>query len=271
MKKSQRIGPALLVCLLAGTSSITVGAAPSARDVAGYRDLVTSEGEVARLNDALVPDDMLTRGIAWLQRYESRQIKLIENARKKRKRKPQKSHADNLDAFVCMVLADAGKVNTRMLDYLYEDRNHIAVYAKAMLGMVLFQEERAEELAMVMRNIDQYLVEDEENQTAYLNLPNQGYWWYWYGSEYEAHAYYLKLLAKTDPKRRTGGWIVKYLLNNRKHATYWKSTRDTALCLEAFADYIRATGEDEPDMTLAIRLDGKKVKEVTINKDNLFT
>ncbi|MFT7487675.1 MAG: hypothetical protein ACI9OU_000063 [Candidatus Promineifilaceae bacterium] len=137
--------------------------------------------------------------------------------------------------------------------------------------MVLFQEKRREELAMVMRNIEQYLVEDEENQTAYLKLPNQRYWWYWYGSEYEAHAYYLKLLARTDPERRTGSWLVKYLLNNRKHATYWTSTRDTALCLEAFADYIRATGEDEPDMTVALSIDGKMHKEVRINKDNLFT
>ena len=27
--------------------------------------------------------------------------------------------------------------------------------------------------------------------------------------------------------------LAKYLLNNRKHATYWNSTRDTALCVEA--------------------------------------
>ena len=64
---------------------------------------------------------------------------------------------------------------------------------------------------------------------------------------------------------------MKYLLNNRKHATYWKSTRDTAVCVEAFADFIKASGEDAPDMTLEILLDGKKVKEVKIDKSNIFT
>jgi hypothetical protein len=54
-----------------------------------------------------------------------------------------------------------------------------------------------------MRNIEQYLVKDAENQTAYLDLGNSNYWWYWYGSEWEAHAYYLKLLAKTDPTGQT--------------------------------------------------------------------
>ena len=53
---------------------------------------------------------------------------------------------------------------------------------------------------MILKNIEQYVVQDDENQTAYLKLPNEGYWWYWYGSEIEANAYYLKLLARTDPK-----------------------------------------------------------------------
>ncbi len=37
---------------------------------------------------------------------------------------------------------------------------------------------------MILRNIEQYLVKDRENQSAYLNLAGS-YWWYWYGSEYE--------------------------------------------------------------------------------------
>ena len=91
---------------------------------------------------------------------------------------------------------------------------------------------------MILRNIGQYVQQDDENQTAWLRLP-EGYWWYWYGSEYEAHAYYLKLLARTDPKGELAPRLVKYLLNNRKNATYWNSTRDTALCIEAMADFIR--------------------------------
>jgi hypothetical protein len=64
---------------------------------------------------------------------------------------------------------------------------------------------------------------------------------------------------------------VKYLLNNRRHATYWNSTRDTALVVEAFADYLKATGEDKPDLTVVLEIDGKKSKEVAINGANLFT
>jgi hypothetical protein len=64
---------------------------------------------------------------------------------------------------------------------------------------------------------------------------------------------------------------VKYLLNNRTHATYWKSTRDTAVIVEALAEYLSASGEDRPDLTLDIYFDGRKTKSVTIDAENLFT
>ena len=85
----------------------------------------------------------------------------------------------------------------------------------------------------VLRNIEQFLVEDPENQTAYLKLPEGTAWWYWYGSEVEANTWYLKLLARTAPQAPRTAGLVKYLLNNRRHATYWNSTRDTAYAIEA--------------------------------------
>ncbi len=176
-----------------------------------------------------------------------------------------------LDALVYMVLVDADVANDEMQKFLYRDRTHLAVYAKALFGMALHKQQEAEQLAMIVRNIEQYLVQDDENQTAYLNLPNAGYWWYWYGSEFEADAYYLKLLARIDPKSQKASRLVKYLLNNRKHATYWNSTRDTALCIEAIADYMVASGEDRPDMTVEIFYDGEKQKEVKIDAENLFS
>ena len=64
---------------------------------------------------------------------------------------------------------------------------------------------------------------------------------------------------------------MKYLINNRSHATYWNSTRDTAYCIEAIGDYLKASGEGDPDLTVDVMLDGKKLKTVEITKENLFT
>jgi uncharacterized protein YfaS (alpha-2-macroglobulin family) len=171
-----------------------------------------------------------------------------------------------------MVLVDAGVVGADMRDFLYRDRTHLAVYAKAMFGLALTKEQKQEDkLKMILKNIEQFVVQDEENQTAYLKMPEGNAWWYWYGSDIEANAYYLKLLSKTAPKEQTASRLVKYLLNNRKNATYWNSTRDTAICIEAMAEYLRASGEDRPDMTIEVWLDGKKRKEVKVNAENLFS
>ena len=158
-----------------------------------------------------------------------------------------------------------------MQDFLYRDRTKIAVYSKAMYGLALHKLGDKDKLAMILQNIEQFLVRDAENQTAFLKLPPDNAWWYWYGSEIEADAYYLKLLTKTDPKGQVAGELAKYLVNNRKNATYWNSTRDTAICIEAFADFLKASGESQPTLTVEVLVDGKKHKEVQITPETLFT
>lgn len=233
--------------------------------------LVVRGLQVARAVDVAVPPSMISRGIAWLENYQAEQVRRILNGRKDPKVRPWKAHADNLDALVFTVLAGEKKVNKEMLSFLYEDRNKLSVYAKAMLGYACHRIGETAKRDMLLRNVEQYLRQDDENQTAWLELPNRGYWWYWYGSEFEAEAWYLKLLSAVRPGDPVASRLVKYLLNNRKHATYWNSTRDTALCVEAFADYLKATGEMKPDLTLQVKLDGKVMKEVKIDSTNLFS
>jgi uncharacterized protein YfaS (alpha-2-macroglobulin family) len=228
--------------------------------------------QIAQQNDVALVPGVLDRGVAWLKGYQDRQIELLKNALvKPDPKKPYKTQADNLDALVYMVLVDADVKNQEMLDFLYRDRTHLAVYAKALYGLALHKQNDKPKLDMILRNISQFVVEDDENQTAFLKLGNEGYWWSWYGSEIEAHAFYLKLLSKTDPQGELAPKLVKYLLNNRKHATYWNSTRDSAYAIEAFAEYLRASGEDKPDLTVEVWLDGQKQKEVKVTAADLFT
>ncbi|HWB07219.1 MAG TPA: alpha-2-macroglobulin family protein [Verrucomicrobiales bacterium] len=217
---------------------------------------------------AIIPG-VVQNGVNWLKGYEERQVVELQNAPKKKD--PWKSAADNTDALVRMVLADAGVKNDTMTDFLYRDRNGLSVYAKAVFGLALDTEKKTEKRDMLLQNVEQFLVKDDENQTARLDLRNGSYWWWWYGSEIEANAFYLKLLARVKPKSPEASGLVKFLLNNRRHATWWNSTRDTAYCIEAMADYIKATGENAPDMTVEVLIDGQVKKSVTINKDNLFS
>jgi uncharacterized protein YfaS (alpha-2-macroglobulin family) len=237
---------------------------------------------VAKANGAAIPDQMLNSGIAWLMSYEKKQTAALQlhverEALIKAGQKPKptnryvKSRCDATDAFVRMILGEAKRDSEPMLAFLYRDRVDLPVYAKCLVGLEQHRkgdEARRDEL---MKMISQHLKRDAENQTAYLDLKNSNYWWNWYGSEVEAHAWYLKLLAAVKPNDADTRGLVKYLVNNRKHATYWESTRDTAYAIESIAAYFKASGEDAPEMEVEIALDGKSLRKISINRDNLFT
>ncbi len=227
--------------------------------------------QVAKAADLAIVPGVLENGVAWLKGYEAKEVSRIQRWREKDTPPDSKKQADNTDALVRMILADAGVKNDTMTDFLYRDRNGLSVYAKCVFGLALDTEKKTEKRDMLLQNIEQFLVKDDENQTARLDLRNGSYWWWWYGSEIEAHAFYLKLLARVKPRSAEASGLVKFLLNNRKNSTWWNNTRDTAYCIEAMADYIKATGENAPDMTVAILVDGQEKKSVKITKDNLFS
>lgn len=232
----------------------------------------------AKQNEVALVPGMLVQGVEWLERYQAEQVRLLDRWQQG-ERKDAKEFADNLDALVHMVISEASLIDStpstseahhKMTEHLYRSRTKLAAYSLATYGLALHMQQETDKLQMVLRNLGQYVKQDDENQTAWLELPG-GHWWYWYGSDNEAMAYYLRLLVATDPDGELAPRLVKYLLNNRKHGTYWRSTRDTALVVEAFADYLQATGEDDPNVKLEVWIDGQQRKAVEIIKDNLFT
>jgi uncharacterized protein YfaS (alpha-2-macroglobulin family) len=244
--------------------------------------LVVHGLQLAQTCDADVPDEIIQRGRNWLNRYQTKQIELLKNAslsQDEKKNKNWKDQADEIDAFVLMVLAEQYKLpgmdapTAEMLEFLQRDRGKLSPYGVAMLGIAESELPGKHDLSMYIKILEQYLVQDGENQTADLNLNNySGWcWWAWHGSEFETQAYYLKLLMRTDPKSPVAPHLVKYLLNNRRHATSWNSTRDTAICIEAFAEFLKATGEDKPKMTVEVLFDGEVKQMVEFTPENLFT
>jgi uncharacterized protein YfaS (alpha-2-macroglobulin family) len=251
----------------------------SERSSAHLTALVVHGLRIAKANDAAVNDTVIQRGEAWLRNYQAQQVELLKIGQlpeKEREKRHYRTQADEVDAFVYMVLGENNVRDTAMKDFLWRDRAKYSLYALAMFGIALSEESggkgNEDKTAAIVKMLEQYLVEDDENQTAYLNL--RGYngwcWWSWHGSEFETQAYYLKLLVRTNPKSFVAPRLVKYLLNNRRHATYWNSTRDTAIVVEAFAEFLKATGESKPDLTVEVLYDGQVKKTVKITPQNLF-
>ena len=175
-----------------------------------------------------------------------------------------KEHADNLDAMVYMILVDAGRQQRRRCATSSTAiARKLAVYAKAMFGLALHK-----------RGAEGQARHDPEEHRAVRgcrttrtrppisSCPTSNYWWYWYGNEIEANAYYLKLLSRTDPKGQkalAAGQVsaqqppARHLLE--QHARHRHLHRGDGRLL-------KASGEDRPDMTVEVWLDGKKHKDV---------
>src|SRR5207247_5234436 len=118
---------------------------------------------LAQANDVALGPGVQEKGIAWLKRYQAEQLTWLKNVEQKRENVQRKQYCDATDALVYMILVDAKAENAEMRERLYRDRIQLPVYAKAMFGLALDKIGDKEKLAMIVRNIDQFLVEDAEN------------------------------------------------------------------------------------------------------------
>lgn len=221
---------------------------------------------VARESAAEVPEDLIQSAVRYLQQHENEELRRL---RLPEKAGQHKDHPGNLDALVHCVLVEQKQGATEMRERLYESRLKLSRYNQALVGLACHASGEGERRDMVLRNLRQFLKEDAENQTAYLDLAGVS-WWYWYDDEIETQAAFLKLLVAVEPKGDLAPRIAKYLLNNRRNGTYWNSTKDTAAVIESLAAFVKASGESDPSARVEVLVDGRKRKEVSITRENLF-
>ena len=178
-----------------------------------------------------VPDEVINGGVRWLKTRQKESLKVTD--------RPWVN--DVLTAYAILLATD-GKADGTMKDMLrraYDARLDLPIYAQAILGLAFDLTNEVEKRDTIVRNLKQYLKVDSENAIAYLELGNHGYWWCWYGSDFEAQATALKLFLKVEPTSEATRGLALYLYNNRISRTHWTSTRDTGLAIEALAVYCR--------------------------------
>ena len=189
----------------------------------------------AKRHGVEVPGTVMDGGVKWLKERQRESLGYI----KKHKARPWAN--DVLTAYAILLATD-GKADAtakEMMRLAYDTRLDLPVYAQAILGLAFDLTGEVEKRDTVVRNLKQFLKEDSENGTAYLELGNHGYWWCWYGSDFEAQAMALKLFMKSEPMSDATRGLALYLYNNRISRTHWTNTRDTGLAIEALAEYCR--------------------------------
>jgi uncharacterized protein YfaS (alpha-2-macroglobulin family) len=85
----------------------------------------------------------------------------------------------------------------------------------------------------------------------------------------EATATALMALLKLTPDDPRIPKVVRWLVNMRI-GNHWNSTRDTAITLYALSEYLRYSGELQPDFTATVWHNGRKVESFHFDKRSIF-
>ena len=79
----------------------------------------------------------------------------------------------------------------------------------------------------------------------------------------------MRALLAIDPQNELIDSAMTWLTRNRRGCR-WQSTRDTAIVIRALADYITVRGEDKPDWTAEVRINGELVRTLSVKPGEVF-
>jgi len=233
---------------------------------------------LARDNGVNVPDGMIERGVAWLDK------RLVEH------------ESDyNLQAWLLYALAESAKppgANSARLSKfqaaafrnLYEHRERLNAYGRALLTLAAHIFGYADETAVLMRNLENGVQRDDTPDTSIvLRTPQKSSpavipiahwgrdrgWSRWYEGGIEATAFGLRALAAVNPKHPLIEPVMNWLVKNRRGAQ-WNNTRDTAIAVLALTEYLKASGELKKPVAYEVSVNGRKIATAEITPKGLL-
>ncbi|MBY0586039.1 hypothetical protein K2X85_02620 [bacterium] len=228
---------------------------------------VVSGLHLAREAKVALPNGMLDRGVEFLA-GRAAQIEPIRQY-------PWMQGEDfSLRAYMHYAIGQANPSRLRSpelhasLKKLFSKRDSLSDYARALLAVALADADLREESQIVLSNVKDRVILSKETNTASWGK-SAGYY-YWHEAGTEATSYSLKALLRLEPTSPLIPQAVQWLVRQRQ-GTRWFNTKDTAIACYALADYLRATGELNPDLTIIVDIDGKEVRRSRVTRENLFT
>ena len=179
--------------------------------------------------------------------------------------------------------ADAKRFQAAAFDKLWQKRDALNAYGRALLCLSAHLMDKTSEARTLAENLRNGAIRDRAPDTSVLQVgTNQPYtlptahWGQdgvyrrWSEGGVEATAFALRALVAVDPKHELVTPVMNWLVKNRRGAQ-WSNTRDTAICVLALNDYLRASGELGGALEFELAVNGKSVASKRIEKDQLLS
>ncbi len=219
----------------------------------------------ARAGGIKVNDYSYRQGFEYLANHIRRELD-----KPPRKRQLGDATTQVLVAYVFGLEGSPNAKERKWLASLHARRGELGNQGLALLALALHRAGMRSEAALALRNLVQFVERDDANETAWVRTPAQD-WWRWFNNDIETNAWALRALVAIEPKGGLAPRLVKWLVNNRRGGSHWRSTRDTALAISAIAEYVQAAGEADPDFIATVRVDDGPPREIRVTKGGLFS
>ena len=156
-----------------------------------------------------------------------------------------------------------------LIDSVFEDRAGLNPYGQALLALALQNQNNHEKAIQVLGGILNRVETDDKQNTSWIPTSKDN-WWRWYNSDVETNAWILRAVLAVDPDKELTSRLVNWLVAQRRHGNYWRSTRDSALAVHALAEYLLFMRPESGDFTVAVQLDGKHVQDVRVSWQSML-
>jgi uncharacterized protein YfaS (alpha-2-macroglobulin family) len=206
-----------------------------------------------------VKADAVQKGAAWLHRELARDPHQDPKL------------ASDLRAYMQYALALAGWADAAGLREVYDKRASLSPYGMAILGLALEQanDGRAADVAAALERSA-----EQDQEQAWFPATRDQLLDFSEDVTPEATAYAVKLLSH---QRRDSALLPKaalWLMNHRNEGYWWSSTKQTAMVIYGLADYIKATNELNPNLSVSVLVNDKpvltrKLDQATVNTPEL--
>ena len=189
-------------------------------------------------------ESMLKRGVAWLDR------RLVES-----EERPD-DQAWQLHALSAAVEATGEKpsaVQRTAFANLWERRERLNAYTRALLTLTAVRFGEADKAAVLARNLSGGVIRNDGT----THWGNDGLRYRWSSGGVEATAFVLRALLAVDLDHDLIDSTVRWLANNRR-GSQWSNTRDTAIVVMAFTDFLERREELSSNLEYQVLVNGKK-------------
>jgi hypothetical protein len=194
----------------------------------------------ARASGTQVREDVINKGVAWLETHVAQDSKL----------------APDLRAYMVYALTVAGKANAPALNQVYDRRSKLSPYGLALLGLAFeaAKDARAAEIAGVLEQNGK-----QDGQQAWWPATRDEMLDFNADITPESTAYVVKLLSH---QRRDSALLPKaalWLMNHRDEGYWWSSTKQTAMVIYGLTDFLKSTNELNPNLTATVYVNDQPV------------